>query len=434
MACGGPLLAAEPTARLWRERPPSDPLPEFVPPTSLAPLVRSISGSVVNVSTRSAEDAGSTDPDSLGSGFIISPNGYVVTNNHVVDKGQQIAVRLEDGREFSAEVVGRDPSTDLALLRLKGSNVRDLPLAFLGNSDKLEVGDWAMAIGNPFGLDHSVSLGIIAAKERVIGIGPFDDFIQTDALINPGNSGGPLFNMRGEVVGVNTAIISRGQGIGFAVPINMVKELLPNLLINGHLERGWLGVNVFEELRTGQGTPKGAVIKDVFGGSPAAAAQIKPGDRLMAVNGRAVESYLQLLRMIAFLPPGSDVTLSMMRGAAVREVHLKLGHRPPTESAPPDAHSDRLGMVVRDAAADAASDKTKAAPARLGVVVSTVMPGGPAARAGLSVGDLISEVNRRPVHNLRGFEAALERTGSDRRVLVRFQRGDTVRYVSLSLR
>jgi serine protease Do len=432
--CGGPLFAAEPTPRIWRERPPSDPLPEFVPPTSLAPLVRSVSGSVVNVSTRSAEDAGSTEPDSLGSGFIISPNGYVVTNNHVVDKAQQIAVRLEDGREFFAELVGRDPSTDLALLRLKGSELRDLPTAFLGNSDKLEVGDWALAIGNPFGLDHSVSLGIIAAKERVIGIGPFDDFIQTDALINPGNSGGPLFNMRGEVVGVNTAIVSRGQGIGFAVPINMVKELLPNLLINGHLERGWLGVNVFEQPRTSQGTPKGAIIKDVFRGSPAAAAQIKPGDRLTAVNGRPVESYLQLLRMIAFLPPGSDVTLSMVRGAVAREVHVKLGHRPPTENAPAGAHSDRLGMVVRDVPVDEASDKSKAAPVRLGVVISTVMPGGPAARAGLSVGDLISEVNRRPVHDIRSFEAALDRTGSERRVLVRYQRGETVRYVILSLR
>jgi len=172
----------------------------------------------------------------------------------------------------------------------------------------------------------------------------------------------------------------------------------------------------------------------VFRGSPAATAQIKPGDRLMAVNGRPVESYLQLLRMIAFLPPGSDVTLSMMRGAVAREVHVRLGHRPPTESAPPDAHSDRLGMVVRDAPANETSDKTKAAPAPLGVVISTVMPGGPAARAGLSVGDFINEVNRRPVHDIRSFEDALDRTGSERRVLVRYQRGDLIRYVILSLR
>ena len=167
-------------------------------------------------------------------------------------------------------------------------------------------------------------------------------------------------------------------------------------------------------------------------GSPAAAAQIKPGDRLMAVNGRPVESYLQLLRLIAFLPPGSDVSLSIMRGASVREVHVKLGQRPPSEGARPDAHSDHLGMVVRDAPPASASDKGGAN--HLGVTVTTVMPGGPAARAGLSVGDLLTEVNRRPIQNIRSFEAALERTGSDRRVLIRFQRGDTVKYVALSLR
>jgi serine protease Do len=420
--------------RLWRERSPGEAaLPDFVPPTSLAPLIRSVSRSVVNVSTVGAADAGDGgDAESLGSGFIISSSGYVVTNNHVVEKGQQIAVRLEDGREFFAELVGRDSSTDVALLKLKGNDVRDLPYAFLGNSDKLEVGDWVMAIGNPFGLDHSVSQGIISAKERVIGIGPFDDFIQTDALINPGNSGGPLFNMRGEVVGVNTAIISRGQGIGFAVPINMVKDLLPNLLVNGHLERGWLGVNIYEEQRTAQGSTKGAVIKEVFRGSPAAAAHIKPGDRLMAVNGRPVESYLQLLRRIAFLPPGSKVSLSLISGTAVREVHVRLGQRPPPESAQAaPGHSDNLGMVVRDPAPAASSKEQQML--HSGVVVSMVMPGGPAAQAGLSVGDLITEVNRQTVQDIRTYEAALERTGSDRHVLVRFQRGETIKYVALSL-
>jgi serine protease Do len=428
--------APETSPRLWRERSSTDTasLPDFVPPTSLAPLIRSVSRGVVNVSSLGAADAGTdAEAESLGSGFIISPNGYVVTNSHVVEKGQRIAVRLEDGREFSAELVGRDASTDVALLKLNGGDVRDLPYTFLGNSDRLEVGDWVMAIGNPFGLDHSVSQGIISAKERVIGIGPFDDFIQTDALINPGNSGGPLFNMRGEVVGVNTAIISRGQGIGFAVPINMVKDLLPNLLVNGHLERGWLGVNIYEEQRSPQGSAKGAVIKEVFRGSPAAAAQIKPGDQLMAVNGHPVESYLQLLRRIAFLPPGTEVSLSMMRGGSVRDVHVRLGQRPPPEAAQAlPGHSDNLGMVVRDVTSGTGS-QAELLP-RIGVLVSMVMPGGPAAQAGLSPGDLITEVNRRPVQDLRTFEAALERTGSDRRVLVRFQRGDTVKYVALSLR
>jgi serine protease Do len=432
-----PARPSEAGAKLWRERSPTDaaPLLDFVPPTSLAPLIRSVSRGVVNVSALGAGDpsAEGGNTESLGSGFIISANGYVVTNNHVIEKGRQIAVRLEDGREFSAELVGRDPSTDVALLRLTGSDVRDLPYAFLGNSDKLEVGDWVMAIGNPFGLDHSVSQGIISAKERVIGIGPFDDFIQTDALINPGNSGGPLFNMRGEVVGVNTAIISRGQGIGFAVPINMVKDLLPNLLVNGHLERGWLGVNIYEEPRPAQGSAKGAIINEVFRGSPAALAQIKPGDRLMAVNGRPVESYLQLLRRIAFLPPGTEVSLSLTRGSVVREVRVRLGQRPSPEAAQASpGHSDNLGMVVRDVTPGAGTSAYLKP--HSGVVVSNIMPGGPAGQAGLAAGDLITEVNRKPVQDLRTFEAALEETGSDRRVLIRFQRGDTVKYVALSLR
>jgi serine protease Do len=212
----------------------------------------------------------------------------------------------------------------------------------------------------------------------------------------------------------------------------MVKDLLPNLLVNGHLERGWLGVNIYEEQRTPQGSTKGAVIKEVFRGSPAAAAHIKPGDRLMAVNGRPVESYLQLLRRIAFLPPGSKVSLSMISGTAVREVHVRLGQRPPADAAQAGpGHSDNLGMVVRDATPGAGSQE-KQVPLS-GVVVSMVMPGGPAAQAGLSVGDLITEVNRRTVQDLRSYEAALERTGSDRRVLVRFQRGEAVKYVALSL-
>jgi serine protease Do len=426
--------AAQP---LWRERPRGEPaLGDFRPPSSLAPLIRQVSPSVVNVSTFGREGAGSASGEaeySVGSGFVILPAGYVVTNDHVVDKAQRIEVKLSDGRQFAAEVVGRDPSTDVALLHLLGQGVKDLPSTFLGDSDKLQVGDWVVAIGNPFGLDHSVSLGIISAKERVIGMGPFDDFIQTDALINPGNSGGPLFNMRGEVVGVNTAIINRGQGIGFAVPINMVKDLLPNLLVNGHLERGWLGVNVIEE-RSAQGPAQGAVVKQVFRDSPAATAGIRPGDRVLAVNGRPVESYLQLLRRIAFLAPGSEAILSVLRDGATRDFRLKLSRRPAADSEPAPsgpAHSDSLGMVLKEVTS-AVGAALHLAP-NSGVLVSMVLPGGPADHAGLKSGDLLTEVNRHKVNDLRSFEAAMERTGSDRKVLVRFQRGELVKYAAVRL-
>ena len=257
----GVLKPMPPTgAQVWRERAPNAAaLPGFVPPTSLAPLVKAVRPGVVNIATRNEGTS-----RSLGSGFVINADGLVVTNNHVVERAQQIHVRLADGREFEAVVVGRDPQTDLALLRLP--DAKELPTVTLGDSDQLEIGDWVVAIGNPFGLDLSVTHGLISARERVIGVGAFDDFIQTNALINPGNSGGPLFDMRGDVVGVTTAITSQGQGIGFAVPINMVKGLLPNLLDNGRPERGWLGLNVQE---VGEGAARAPVGVDVFPGSPA---------------------------------------------------------------------------------------------------------------------------------------------------------------------
>ena len=244
-----------PAGQLWRERPTnSQGLPGFVPPTSLAPLVKAVRPGVVNIATRNEDTR-----RSLGSGFVINPDGLVVTNNHVVERAQQIQVHLADGREFDAIVVGRDPATDLALLRLQ--DAKDLPTVTLGDSDQLEIGDWVVAIGDPFGLDMSVTHGLISARERQIGIGIYDDFIQTNALINPGNSGGPLFDMHGDVVGVTTAIDSRGMGIGYAVPINFVKDLLPNLLDNGRPERGWLGLTVKE---VGEGAARVPQVVEVF--------------------------------------------------------------------------------------------------------------------------------------------------------------------------
>jgi serine protease Do len=419
---------------LWREWASSEPmLPGFVPPTSLAPLIRAVEAGVVNINVlRAAGPLGGAAGSSSGSGFLLTPDGLVVTNNHVVARGdvvaREIVVRLSDGREFPAEVVGRDASTDVALLRLRGEGVGGLPALYLGDSDRMEVGDWVVAIGNPFGLDHSVSHGMISAKERVIGVGPFDDFIQTDALINPGNSGGPLFNMRGEVVGVNTAIISQGQGIGFAVPINMVKDLLPNLRENGQLQRGWLGVVIDEQRQVGT---RAAVVQEVIRDSPAARAGLRSGDQVVGVNGKQVDSYQQLLRKVAMLAPGTEAKLTLLRGGATRDVVVKLAARPAQEvleAMASPGNLDELGLLLRDVTPEVAAPMGLRPYA--GVLVSGVVPRGPAARAGLRAGDLLTEVNRRKVKDISAVKGALERSAGAS-VLLRVRRGEVQQYVAL---
>ncbi|QRK07190.1 trypsin-like peptidase domain-containing protein [Archangium violaceum] len=419
---------------LWREWASSEPmLPGFVPPTSLAPLIRAVESGVVNINVMGSNPLEGATRTASGSGFILTPDGLVVTNNHVVARGNvaasEIVVRLSDGREFHAEVVGRDASTDVALLRLLGKGVGGLPAVYLGDSDRMEVGDWVVAIGNPFGLDHSVSHGMISAKERVIGVGPFDDFIQTDALINPGNSGGPLFNMRGEVVGVNTAIISEGQGIGFAVPINMVKDLLPNLRKNGQLQKGWLGVVIDEQPLAGA---RAAVVKEVYRNSPAAQAGIRTGDQVVGVNGKQVDSYQQLLRKVAMLAPGSEAKLTLLREGASQEVVVKLSARPAQEvlaALASPGNLEELGLVLRDITPEVAGPMGLTPYA--GVLVSGVLPRSPAARAGLRTGDVVTEVNRRKVKDIAAAKGALERGGSGSLVLLRVQRGTVQQYVAL---
>ncbi|MET0403661.1 MAG: trypsin-like peptidase domain-containing protein [Cystobacter sp.] len=428
------MRTSEGAVGLWREWTAREPLlPGFVPPSSLAPLIRAVESGVVNIS---ATGAGSplrgVARSASGSGFLLTPEGLVVTNNHVVARGDveasNILVRLSDGREFVAEVVGRDSSTDVALLRLAGQDARDLPAVYLGDSDRLEVGDWVVAIGNPFGLDHSVSHGMISAKERVIGVGPFDDFIQTDALINPGNSGGPLFNMRGEVIGVNTAIISEGQGIGFAVPINMVKDLLPNLRRHGQLQRGWLGVVIDELSQVGT---RAAVVKQVYRNSPAARAGIHPGDQLVGVNGRPVDTYQQLLRKVTMLAPDTQVKLALLREGRPLEVVVKLTARPAQEALSALSSAGNLadfGLVLRDITPEVAAPLGLAA--YEGVLVSGVLPRSPAARAGLLPGDVVVEVNRRKVKDVGAVKGAMER-GTATALLLRIQRGERQQYIAL---
>jgi serine protease Do len=271
---------------------------------------------------------------SLGSGVIIDRDGLVLTNNHVIEGARMIMVRLSDEREIEAQVVGRDPRTDLALLRLRTNGT--FPAARLGDSDVLRVGEWVIAIGNPFGLEQTVTAGIVSAKGRVIGAGPYDDFIQTDAAINPGNSGGPLINIRGEVVGINSAIFSQtggSVGIGFAIPINLAKELIPQLKSKGRVSRGWLGVAiapVTPELAKQLGRPaqEGALIAEVAPNGPAARAGVKPGDIVVAFQGKPIRRTDELPRLTARSPVGSEVELKLRRGAEERTVRVRLGELP----------------------------------------------------------------------------------------------------------
>ncbi len=400
---------------LWSTNTSASPkhhLGKFVPPTSLAPLVRAVRPGVVNVSTSN----GGTS-HSLGSGFIIDSSGLVVTNNHVIERAQSIVVKLADGRELEARLIGRDPQTDLALMWLVGAS--SLPTVTLGDSDSLEAGDWVVAIGNPFGLDTSVTHGLISARERVIGIGPFDDFIQTNAQINPGNSGGPLFDMKGEVVGVTTAIVSQGQGIGFAVPINLVRDLLPNLLENGRLERGWLGVNVQEN---DDQANHFARVTDVYVDSPAAKAGLEVGDRLTSIGGKSVDRYQQILRRVALQGPGTVVKLGLLRGGKPIEVTATLAKQPAAEALTAmvsGGHLKALGLIVKDA------------PAERAVKVEGTVPGGSAQLAELTAGDLIVEANREPVTTLKELQLAMSQSAPGEPVLIKYRRGQVSRYVAL---
>jgi serine protease Do len=438
-AFDGDAIARPP---IWRERAPGTSLRDFTPPGSFAPLIRAVSPGVVNVVTYQNPGDGipaGRVPAATGSGFLLGPDGYAVTNHHVVKGAEALQIRLSDGRVFDAQLVGADPGTDVALIRAQINGARDIPSVVLGDSDTLEVGDWVVAIGNPFGLERSVAHGLISAKERVLGVGAFDDFLQTDALINPGNSGGPLFNMHGEVVGMATAVVTHAQGIGFAVPINMVKDILPNLLDNGHLERGWLGLTVAEQ-PAADGRTRVAVVQDVFPAGPAGRAGLRPGDRITHVNGRPFDSYLALLRKISLLSPGTLVRLTAQRGTAQpRELVARVGEPPaqrpsPIPEVPGDAPSldgprpDALGVAVADLDADAAQRLRARGP---GVWVQSLEPGSPAARAGLRVGDVVVDVNGRRVTSAEDFRAAIGAFGDGKKLTLRLERRGQPRNVVL---
>ncbi len=364
---------------------------------------------------------------SLGSGFLINKEGYIVTNNHVVEDADEIQVRLTNGDEFDAELVGRDPKTDLALIKIDPSD--DLEPLPWGDSEKLKVGQWVVAIGSPFGLEQTVTAGIVSAKGRVIGAGPYDDFIQTDASINPGNSGGPLLDLDGRVVGINTAIVASGQGIGFAIPINLARNIVEQIKDTGQVSRGWMGVGIqdlSEELQEYYNVDRdeGVLVTEVYEGQPASEGGIQPGDVITSVDGKPVADARELSTVIAGLPVGKKTKISLVRDGRERTATVTLGRRSEGEqviagAAPQKEKANELGLSLSDLTPQIAEqlgfDKST------GVVVSRVASGSKADKAGFARGDLILEINRkevRTVDELKGEIADLE-SGDEARFLIR---------------
>ena len=346
-----------------------------------------------------------------GSGVIISPDGSILTNNHVVDGAQEVTVTMADKQEYKARVIGRDAKTDLAVLKIAAPGA--LPVAPMGSSTDLKVGEWVVAIGNPFGLGHTVTAGIVSAKGRVIGAGPYDDFIQTDAPINPGNSGGPLFNMHGEMVGINTAIIASGQGIGFAIPADLVKPLIPQLVSTGGVTRGYLGVSiqsVTPELAKAMKLDErqGALVSEVVSGGPAAKTGIRQGDVIVGLNDEPIKDAHDLPALVARTPVGEHVTVTLRRDGKTQTVPVTIGKLPAeqgTSEESSQAAPSQWGLQLQDVTPQMARQRgvTEAS----GVMVVGVQPGSPAERAGLQRGDVIREVNRQAVQSVQEVRDAI---------------------------
>jgi serine protease Do len=350
---------------------------------------------------------------SLGSGFIIDKKGYIVTNNHVIEEADEIQVKLKNGKEYDAKIVGRDPNTDLALIKV--TTQEELPAVQLGDSDALKIGQWVVAIGNPFGLENTVTAGIVSAKGRVIGSGPYDDFIQTDASINPGNSGGPLINMEGKVVGINTAIIASGQGIGFAVPINMAGKIIEQLKDSGEVTRGWLGVAIQDmnpEIAEYYGIEekKGVLVTEVFTGDPADEAGIQARDIIVGINDKPVESTRDLTRTIADIKVGQKADIKVLREGKTRTFSVTIAKRDETHLSDRThtggGSNEGLGIDVSDLTPDM-NRRFNLPPQTDGVIVTNVVQGSKADQAGILAGDIIKEINHLPIGSMKDYKSTL---------------------------
>jgi len=423
-------------------------------PPSFAAIAKKTMPVVVNISTTSQRSprSGSNDPiedffnrffgetppkennqRSLGSGILISKDGEILTNYHVVRNADTIKVKMADQTEYEARLVGKDDRTDLALIKIRRSG-GNLPFARLGASSQIDVGDWVMAIGNPFGLEHTVTAGIVSAKGRVIGAGPYDNVIQTDASINPGNSGGPLINAEGEVIGVNSAIFSQtggNVGIGFAIPIDLVKKVTDHLRKNGKVVRGWLGVRVQDvtpTLASSVGLTRNpnetALVTEVAEKSPAAEAGVKTGDIIVEFNAKPVPKSHDFPSVIADTAPGQKVTLKIFRDKKEQVVGVRIGElaEESETNQPVEARDAELGLRVQRITPEAA--RRLGLGSAKGVLVVEVQPGSPADQVGIEPADVIREVNQRAVSNVKEFERATRQGRRGDRILLLVQRGD----------
>ena len=371
---------------------------------------------------------------SLGSGFIISNDGYIFTNNHVVEKADKIIVKVSDGNKYEAKVIGTDANTDIALIKIKPQT--SLPVADIGDSEKVKVGEWVIAIGNPFGLEATVTAGIVSAKGRVIGAGPYDNFIQTDASINPGNSGGPLYNMEGKVIGINTAIVQQAQGIGFAIPINMAKTILNDLKTKGKVTRGWLGVSVQDisddlAANLNHKNKNGALISDVFNGDPADKAGIKVGDIITEIDGKPIKDSHDLLMAIALFQVGQKINVKAVRDGREMNFRVTVGERKDKatlETETSGVSKGQFGITAQDISAEMAR---QLGVARGSVIVTEVEAGSPADEAGIQPQDVIVQVNRVKISSVRDFEQEMAKAAQKKSVSLLLKRGRASFFVTL---
>ncbi len=438
---GAPVAALLPVGQLTGS---VGALPDFTE------LVKRLSPSVVFISTVSEENRNFSKRDNqqqrdpfefffpkrprrgLGSGFVFDENGYIITNHHVVEDATKVVVKFDNDREYAAEVIGSDAKTDVAVIHIE--NAEDLTPVVLGDSDSLEVGEWVVAIGNPFGLSHSVTAGIVSAKGRQInspGENAYDDFIQTDAAINPGNSGGPLVNLKGQVVGINTAIFSRtggNIGIGFAIPVNIARTVVPQLRETGHVTRGWLGVliqpvdkEVAEAFDLKETT--GALVAKVFEDSPADKAKIKVGDVIMRFNGKDVGKSAELPTIVANTPVGTKAPVVVLRDGDRKKLTVEIGKLEDAADEAKPVRAKELGLSVQDITPEVAKELGLDDDAA-GVVVTSVANGSPAEVANIRPGDVIEQIGRSPIANVKEFRKLLAERKEGESIIALVRRGE----------